>query len=97
MPDTSQGDCAARWGASFSVLGVPILDMPFEDAVAFVSACSKTSLRSRGRCITSTPIRSTWLMRASLSAVLNRADYVLGDGTGVRWAAFGKACPCKTT
>jgi N-acetylglucosaminyldiphosphoundecaprenol N-acetyl-beta-D-mannosaminyltransferase len=70
------------------VLGVPILDMPLGDAVTFVSSLLEDEPPApRTLYFVNAHTLNLAYERAAYRAVLNRADYVLGDGTGVRWAA----------
>jgi N-acetylglucosaminyldiphosphoundecaprenol N-acetyl-beta-D-mannosaminyltransferase len=70
------------------VLGVPILDMQFETAVEFVSSLlEEEPPTARTLYFVNAHTLNLAYENAAYRAVLDRADYVLGDGTGVRWAA----------
>jgi N-acetylglucosaminyldiphosphoundecaprenol N-acetyl-beta-D-mannosaminyltransferase len=70
------------------LLGVPILDMQFDDAVAFVSSLLEDEPPTpRTLYFVNAHTLNLAYENAAYRAVLNRADFVLGDGTGVRWAA----------
>jgi N-acetylglucosaminyldiphosphoundecaprenol N-acetyl-beta-D-mannosaminyltransferase len=70
------------------LLGVPILDMQFDAAVAFVSSLLEDEPPTpRTLYFVNAYTLNLAYENAAYRAVLNRADYVLGDGTGVRWAA----------
>jgi N-acetylglucosaminyldiphosphoundecaprenol N-acetyl-beta-D-mannosaminyltransferase len=70
------------------LLGVPIVDMQFDDAVAFVSSLLEDEPPTpRTLYFVNAHTLNLAYENAAYRAVLNRADYVLGDGTGVRWAA----------
>ena len=70
------------------VLGVPITDMRFDAAVAFVSALLEDEPPApRTLYFANAHTLNLAYENAAYRAVLNRADYVLGDGTGVRCAA----------
>jgi len=70
------------------VLDVPITDMPFDTAVEFVSKLLEDEPSApRTLYYVNANTLNLAYENPAYRAVLNRADYVLGDGTGVRWAA----------
>ena len=68
--------------------------MPFKDAVAFVSSLLEDEpAKARTLYFVNAHTLNLAYENAAYRAVLDRADYVLGDGTGVRWA---RAARCAT-
>ncbi len=85
-PRTIELPAAAR---QLRVLGVPITDMPFDAAVGFVSALLEDEPPGpRTLYYVNAHTLNLAYENPTYRAVLDRADYVLGDGTGVRWAAW---------
>ena len=80
--------CPATAGARFSVLGVNLLSVARQQAVAMLEEIIR---RREGR------VRSVFIVNAhtlnlaagdpSYRQVLNASDFVFPDGTGIRWAA----------
>jgi N-acetylglucosaminyldiphosphoundecaprenol N-acetyl-beta-D-mannosaminyltransferase len=70
-----------------SVLGVAITDLSMGDAIGLLtSLIERRDGRSRSIFYVNTHTLNTACDDPDFRAVLNRANYVFGDGTGVRWA-----------
>jgi len=71
----------------FSVLGVEVTDLTMEDAVELLEEiiCGPSE-DARSLYFVNTHTLNTATDQPDFRQVLSRADYVFGDGTGVRWA-----------
>ena len=73
---------------TFSLLGVRITDVTRGRALRTADQMLREKPGRPAAATSSTPTRSTWRPPIrDYRDVLNAADYVFGDGTGVRWAA----------
>ena len=79
-----------------SVFGVRIVDLTFDEALGAMLSALRSRPSSSDGDVTERRARSIYFVNAhtlnlahqdpSFRDVLNRADFVFGDGTGVRWA-----------
>jgi len=72
---------------SLHVLGVRLTDLSRTDAIAFIERLMREADRTHAIFIANAHTLNLAADDPEYAAVLNRADAVFGDGTGVRWAA----------
>lgn len=70
-----------------SVLGVPVIDQTMDEALDMLETCMRaTPVRSRSVFFVNAATLNVASENPDYRGVLARADFVFGDGTGIRWA-----------